>query len=97
MLLTLYFSINLSIFYVCFVLFQSLWDPQTAIDFLDYFLTFAQQCFKNEIIKTLDKNLKNMEPTTIQFDIDADNLIKVTRVNEIILPEWYIQAKREMN
>lgn len=81
------------------MLFQNLWDPQTAVDFLDYFLTFAQQCFKNELAKTFEHNynLKSVEPITMQFDIDATNLIKVTRVNDIILPEWYMQAKSQIN
>lgn len=80
-------------------MFQNVWDPQTAIDYLDFFLTFTQQCFKKEVAKTYEKNinLKNIEPITIQFDIDANKLIKVTRVNEIILPEWYMQAKKKIN
>lgn len=71
---------------------QVAWDGQTAIDFLDYFLSYVEKCFKALRTSSPGEFLPKV-PVTLKFDIDSFQKITVTKdvYNEYeLLPDWFI-------
>lgn len=63
------------------------WDSKVACSYLDYFLTFVENVFKNEM-----EHCSRDKPLTFQFNINNKN-ITYSRNNDengVILPDWFI-------
>ncbi|KAJ0181183.1 hypothetical protein K1T71_003268 [Dendrolimus kikuchii] len=63
------------------------WDPGTALQYLNYFLTFVKDSFRNEI-----KQCSPNKPVSLQFHVDNKNISVSTKYSEedVILPDWFI-------
>ncbi|KAJ8734782.1 hypothetical protein PYW08_014032 [Mythimna loreyi] len=69
---------------------QDAWDPQVAINYLAYFLTYVENSFKS-LKATSGDDIPSKEPVTLKFDIDANQKITVSKdIHEehVILPSW---------
>lgn len=79
-----------------YFVFQDEWEPQLAINYLDYFLSYVENCFKS-LKETGDDGLASKEPVTLKFDIDTCQKITVSKDihrEHVILPEWYVNNMR---
>ncbi|KAJ8734035.1 hypothetical protein PYW07_014586 [Mythimna separata] len=71
---------------------QDEWEPQTAINYLHYFLTYVDNYFKT-LKATYAGDFASKEPVTLKFDIDANQKMTVSKGNHeehVILPSWYV-------
>ncbi|KAM3966852.1 decapping and exoribonuclease protein-like [Aphomia sociella] len=65
------------------------WTPDTALGFLDHFLSFVKRHFYNQ-------SDKGIGPTSIEFEVDGTNIKVNEKTNRTeILPEWYLLASQE--
>lgn len=81
-------------------MFQNVWNPETALQFLDMFLTYVKNCFKEHVKETIgsESNLR-AGPITLQFELDINRRINMTNhidlESDAILPNWFIDGIRE--
>ncbi|XP_072936025.1 decapping and exoribonuclease protein-like [Epargyreus clarus] len=59
------------------------WNPQRAVDYLDYILTYIQNIFQEQ---------KHLNLTTLQFELCSDGRILISNLeSDKILPNWYTE------
>ncbi|XP_049882602.1 decapping and exoribonuclease protein-like isoform X3 [Pectinophora gossypiella] len=78
---------------------HNVWSPRTAIEFLDYFLSFIKKSFKDHVQQVLgiNSNFREIGPITLRFDVDVNKRINVSETTETILPDWFVEARKKGN
>ncbi|KAJ2946414.1 hypothetical protein O0L34_g12453 [Tuta absoluta] len=74
---------------------KDFWSPGPALEFLDYFLTFVKNTFKEYVKQTHGEHsdFKKIGPINLEFHIDNNQRIQFTDQCDKILPDWYVEAK----